>query len=124
MAQRIVHSLIDDLDGSAAEDTIEFALDGVAYKIDLSQENVDELRDRLAVYVEHARQVGGSKPGPPTARAVNPAPAVAPTASRLASDREKNATIREWARRQGYQLADRGRIPIAVAEAYRRRTRR
>lgn len=77
MAQKVLVSLVDDLDGSEAEETVEFGLDGVSYQIDLSGENAEELRDALAQYVEHARRAawpqaraaasgrGRQVPGPP-----------------------------------------------------------
>ncbi len=61
MAQKVLVSLVDDLDGSEAEETVEFGLDGVSYQIDLSSDNAEELRDALAQYVEHARRAGGRK---------------------------------------------------------------
>ena len=59
MAIRVV--LADDLDGSEAEETVEFGLDGAFYEIDLSEDNAERLRDALAEYVEHARRSGGRK---------------------------------------------------------------
>ena len=32
MAQKVLVSLVDDLDGSEAEETVEFGLDGVSYQ--------------------------------------------------------------------------------------------
>lgn len=114
MAQKVLVSLVDDLDGSEAEETVEFGLDGVTYQIDLSGENAEELRDALAQYVEHARRAGGRK-------RTNVRPA-AKAASRPASvDREQNQAIRAWARKNGYQVSDRGRIPSEVVDAYHRK---
>lgn len=112
MAQKVTVSLVDDLDGSEAEETVEFGLDGAFYEIDLSEENAERLRDALAEYVEHARRSGGRKR---TGGRV----AVAGRAPRTASaDREQNQAMREWARKQGMNISDRGRIPKEVAEAY------
>ncbi len=61
MAQHIFVSLVDEIDGSEADETVQFALDGVTYEIDLSAENAEELRDALAPYIEHARRAGGRK---------------------------------------------------------------
>ncbi|PXY31161.1 histone-like nucleoid-structuring protein Lsr2 [Prauserella muralis] len=114
MAQKVLVSLIDDLDGSEAEETVEFGLDGVSYEIDLSAENAEELRDALAQYVEHARRAGGRKR--PSGRGN------AKQASRPASvDREQNQAIRAWARKNGYEVSDRGRIPSEVVEAYHKK---
>jgi len=112
MAQKVTVSLVDDLDGSEAEETVEFGLDGAFYEIDLSEDNAERLRDALNEYVEHARRSGGRKR---TGGRV----AVAGRAPRTASaDREQNQAMREWARKQGMNISDRGRIPKEVAEAY------
>ncbi len=117
MAQKVTVQLVDDIDGSEAEATVEFGLDGVNYTIDLSDENAAELRDALASYVAGARRTGGRKrsAGKPTTKARGTTKnSQAPSAS----DRERNQAIREWARQQGMQVSDRGRIPSEVVEAY------
>jgi hypothetical protein len=65
MAQKIQTLFIDDLDGGPAEGTVQFALDGTDYAIDLSARHGDELCAALGKYVEHARKVGGTacRPG-------------------------------------------------------------
>ncbi|TWP51366.1 Lsr2 family protein [Lentzea tibetensis] len=110
MAQKVTVTLVDDLDGSTAEETVEFGLDGVAYTIDLSSGNADKLRDALADYVTGARRAGGRKRGPGRPAGVKARPASA--------DREQNQAIREWARKQGMKVSDRGRIPAEVLDAY------
>lgn len=111
MAQKVMVTLVDDLDGSEAEETVEFGLDGAFYEIDLSEDNAERLREALAEYVEHARRAGGRKRA-----AVRAAAGRAPrTAS---ADREQNQAIREWARKQGMNVSDRGRIPKEVTDAY------
>jgi hypothetical protein len=113
MAQKVTVSLVDDLDGSEAEETVEFGLDGAFYEIDLSEDNAERLRDALSEYVEHARRSGGRKRPPGR---ISTGPGRAPrTAS---ADREQNQAMREWARKQGMNISDRGRIPKEVAEAY------
>jgi Lsr2 len=113
MAQKVLVSLVDDLDGSEADETVEFGLDGINYSIDLSSENAEELRDALAQYVEHARRAGGRKrAGRPSAK---------PAASSASVDREQNQAIRAWARKNGFQVSDRGRIPSEVVEAYHKK---
>ncbi|CAM3046940.1 Lsr2 family protein [Saccharomonospora xinjiangensis] len=114
MAQKVLVSLVDDLDGSEAEETVEFGLDGVNYEIDLSAENAEELRDALAQYVEHARRAGGRK-------RTSAKSAVKAPARSAAVDREQNQAIRAWARKNGFEVSDRGRIPSEVVEAYHRR---
>jgi nucleoid-associated protein Lsr2 len=115
MAQKVTVSLVDDMDGSTAAETVEFGLDGVSYEIDLSDGNAKKLRDALAGYVSAARRAGGrrrSAGGGGTRRASGGGGA------RPSVDREQNAAIREWARKQGMKISDRGRIPAEVLEAY------
>lgn len=111
MAQKVTVQLVDDVDGSEAESTVEFSLDGVDYTIDLSVDNASQLRDSLASYVSHARRTGGRKR---TGGKAGKSSSAAPTAA----DRERNQAIREWARTQGMQVSDRGRIPSEIVEAY------
>ena len=107
MAQKVVVSLVDDLTGKKADETVQFELDGKSYEIDLSSGNAKKLRDAVAAYVEAARRPGGRR------RSGSVAP------SRRASvDREQNQAIREWARKQGMKVNDRGRIPSEVVDAY------
>jgi hypothetical protein len=111
VAQKVMVTLVDDLDGSEAEETVEFGLDGAFYEIDLSEDNAERLRDALAEYVEHARRAGGRKRPAGRGGAGRP--------PRTASaDREQNQAIREWARKQGMNVSDRGRIPKEVTDAY------
>jgi hypothetical protein len=60
VAQKIQTLFIDDLDGSAAEGTVRFGLDGTEDEIDLNARHAQELRDALARYVDAARRVGGA----------------------------------------------------------------
>jgi hypothetical protein len=111
MAQQTTVRFIDDLDGSDASGTFDFSLDGRAYQIDLSDENAAKLRDALAPYVGAARKAGGrgrGRVGRQTAVADKPA----------RSNRDQTSAIREWARANGHQISERGRIPRSVLEAY------
>ncbi len=110
MAQKVSVQLVDDVDGSEAESTVEFSLDGVNYAIDLSAENAAELRESLASYTAHARRTGGRKRRGGKARTGKSAPNTA--------DRERNQAIREWARKRGLKVSDRGRIPADIVEQY------
>jgi nucleoid-associated protein Lsr2 len=103
--------LIDDLDGEVAEETVEFGLDGKSFEIDLSKGNAGRLRDALAEYVAAARKSGG-------ARRRSAAAAAATPPRRPTIDREQNQAIRDWARKRGMKVSDRGRIPAEVLEAY------
>lgn len=112
MAQKITVALVDDLDGGTAEETVEFGVDGVSYEIDLSSGNAGKLRDALAEYVAHARRSGGRRR---STRAVGRG---AGGGGRASVDREQNAAIRDWARKRGMTVSDRGRIPSDVLEKY------
>jgi hypothetical protein len=103
MAQRIQTLLIDDLDGGEADSTDRFGLDGTEYEIDLSAAHNDELRKELQQYLEHARRTG-------TARSAS--------RTRRGSAAVDTAKVREWAREQGIEVKDRGRVPANVVEQY------
>jgi len=116
MAQKTEIRYIDDLDGSDAVEAVKFALDGSDYEIDLSEGNAQRLRDGLAEFVGAARRVtrnrrrGGNTGGNVTA------------SGRPAERRQQIQAIRDWARANGHQIADRGRIPATVIAAYETRT--
>jgi hypothetical protein len=102
MAQRIQTSLIDDLDGSEAEGTIDFGLNGMHYEIDLNTAHAKELRNTLARYTEAARRVTSATRRP------------ARSGRKAAGDGPGNTEVRAWAREQGIEVKDRGRIPAEV----------
>jgi nucleoid-associated protein Lsr2 len=101
--------LIDDIDGGAADETVAFGIDGKSYEIDLSGPNAGKLRDAFAAYVGSARRLGGRRGGAASAAARRPL-----------VDREQNQAIREWARKRGMKVSERGRIPAEVLEAYQK----
>ncbi len=68
MAQKKQTLLIDELDGSAADSTVRFGLDGTEYEIDLNTEHARALRDALARYVNAARRAEAAPGGPPERR--------------------------------------------------------
>lgn len=111
MAQKVLVQLIDDLDGTAAEDVeaVSFGLDGVTYEIDLKPGNASKLRDGLADFVASARRTRGR------ARKV---PAATRTIVAESRTKEQTKAIREWARANGHELSDRGRIPTGVIEEF------
>lgn len=113
MAKKVTVSLIDDVDGeSIADETIEFAIDGVSYEIDLSSANAAKLRDGLEQWVTSARRVSGRR------RVKAAAAATGGPKSRVSIDREQSAAIREWARRNGHKVSARGRISADITDAY------
>jgi hypothetical protein len=107
MAQRVQVILEDDLDGGQAAETVEFALDGVSYEIDLSDGNASALRNDLARWVGHSRRSGGRR----QTRRRNGGASSGAT-------REELARIREWGRNNGYSVSDRGRVSQDVQDAY------
>ncbi|MCI4063102.1 Lsr2 family protein [Micromonospora sp. R77] len=110
MAKQIIHKLVDDLDGGDADETVKFALDGVQYEIDLSASNAEKLRDVFAPYVAAGTKVGrgGVVVGGRAARGRGGATA----------DREQNRAIREWAKKSGKDISDRGRIPQEIVDEF------
>ena len=108
MAQKIQTLFVDDLDGSEAEGTVRFGLDGAEYEIDLSAEHAQALRDALAGFVKAARRAGGGARRP-TARG-----------GRRGSANGVNSTeVREWAKAQGIEVKDRGRIPAELVVKFK-----
>ena len=102
MAQKIQTLFIDDLDGSQADGTVRFGLDGTDYEIDLNAEHAQQLRDALARYVGAARRISGSARRPSrTGRG--------PQANGL-----NTTEVREWAKAQGIDVKDRGRVPAEL----------
>ncbi|MEV0360673.1 Lsr2 family protein [Nocardia sp. NPDC050697] len=108
MARKVVVTVVDDYDGtSAAAETVAFGLDGIAYEIDLSTANANELRTLLKQWTSHARRVGRV----PRNRSIEP---------RNSGDRRAEvAAIRAWAKDNGHDISNRGRIPTGVVTAYR-----
>jgi hypothetical protein len=107
MAQRVNVVLVDDIDGSDAVETVTFALDGVDYEIDLSDKHADQLRKAFAPYVGHARRTGGRRRGGRRS-----------SSSSSSSNGASAADIRAWARENGWDVPERGRVSAEVREAY------
>ena len=116
MAQKVQVLLVDDIDGGTAEETVTFSLDGVAYEIDLTAEHAAELRESFSRWVGHARKAGagsgGSRGGGRQSRGGG-------GQSRRSGSSSGDATaIREWARQNGYEVSERGRISAEIRTAY------
>lgn len=109
MAQRVNVVLVDDLDGGDAAETVSFALDGVDYEIDLSEQHAGELRNALALYIGHGRRTGGRRRKSPGSGA---------GARAAAPGGPSAAEIRAWARENGWDVPERGRVAAEVREAY------
>jgi hypothetical protein len=110
--------LVDDLDGETADETVEFGIDGKNYEIDLSKENAGRLRGAFADYVSAARRSGGRRRASSASTSSASGAAGAAPKGRASIDREQNQAIRDWARKRGMKVSDRGRIPAEVLEAY------
>ncbi|MGW1179651.1 histone-like nucleoid-structuring protein Lsr2 [Streptomyces drozdowiczii] len=107
MAQRVVVTLSDDIDGGSAAETVTFALDGKSYEIDLNPSNAKKLRNALAPYMAAGRKQtntgkGGKTPVPYRHTSLAPDP----------------AAVRAWARSHRMDVPARGRIPKSVYEAF------
>jgi len=107
VAKQTTVTLVDDIDGTEADEQVEFAVDGRSYEIDLSSANVARLRDALGPFISAARRTSGRRSSGGAAAAARPS-----------TDREQNQAIREWAQQQGMKISERGRIPSNVLEAY------
>ena len=102
--QKKVVVLVDDRDGSVAEQTISFAFKGVSYEIDLSKENAEEFERVISPWISAARRVG---------RRVG----------QSAAPESKSSQVRRWAREKGISLSERGRIPTAIIEQFEKENR-
>src|SRR4051794_16352000 len=105
MASRRVTTLIDDVDGKNADESVVFSLDGIDYEIDLGSGNAARLRSTLAPWAEKGRRAGQAR----TRRALQPV------------GDSRRALIRAWAAREGLDVPARGRIPGEVQRQYEAR---
>jgi hypothetical protein len=110
MAQKIQTLLIDDLDGSPAEGPVHFALDGAHYEIDLNAVHAKDLRTTLARYTGAGRKITGSTRRP------------ARNAGKTAADGLSTTEIRDWAKANGVDIKERGRVPADVIAQFRAAT--
>jgi DNA-binding protein H-NS len=112
MARRIVHQLVDDIDGTVLEvgegETVHFSVNGTSYEIDLNTAHAEELRKALEPYIAAGRRAGSSSGSTRSS---------SPSRKRPARNPEV-AAIRVWANENGYTLSERGRIPAPILEAY------
>lgn len=117
MARRIVHQLVDDLDGTVLEvgdgETVLFSLDGAAYEIDLTHENAAALRAALEPYTAVARSVSARGAG-----AGRGASGAGSARRQKRTGQRDYAPVRAWAAKNGHTVSERGRVPAAVIEAY------
>ncbi len=109
MARTVQVQLLDDIDGSQADETLKFGLDGTNYEIDLSTKHAEKLRASLAKFVLKSRRLSRSRVTA-TGRSRPSTPA--------RTDRAQNQAIRDWAKAKGIEVSDRGRIPASILEQY------
>lgn len=108
MAQKVDITLVDDLDGGPAAETVIFGLDGKTYEIDLTEANAKEFRDGFVDYLSAARRAGTTQ-----------RPKGLTNKTSKDANKELSKSIREWAATQeGLSIGDRGRIPSTVVAAY------
>ena len=103
MARNVQVVVSDDLDGSDGAETVSFGFDGVSYEIDLTEKNRAKLEEDFAPYVQAARRTGRSR---------------RPSASRQTGPRIDRAQIRAWAKENGLNVSERGRISAEVMQKY------
>src|SRR5947207_3262168 len=116
MAKRTIQMLVDDVDGTEADETVRFGIDGIQYEIDLSKTNAEKMRGVFARYVEAGAKVG--RAGAPRTRTA-PARGQGSASRRAAvADRDQNRAIREWAQGKGIAVSDRGRIKQDIVDRY------
>jgi len=108
VATQTTTRLVDDLDGSTADRTVTFAWDGRTYEVDLSKKNANALESALKPYLDAARSTRRAGVRSPRRGARTAAPA----------KRGNVSEVRDWARANGYEVSERGRIASAVVEAY------
>jgi Lsr2 len=114
MAQRVQVLLVCDVHGddTPGTETVGFSVDGTSYEIDVCDKHAREMRDAFAPYVGNARRAGSARGG--RGRAAGGGGG----RSRGGGDRQRTAEIRRWAREQGRQVPDRGRLPASIVEEY------
>jgi hypothetical protein len=102
MAIRRITILEDDLDGSRADETVIFAVDGISYEIDLNTAHANELRAALLPYADAARKTSFRGKTRPARENKGPS----------------SAEVRAWAKEQGLTINNRGRIQTEVLNKY------
>lgn len=88
-------------------ETITFGYDGKSYEIDACREHAISIRRQMTQLVERARPVSGRRP----------------PRKRNTAARQLAAEKRDWARRNGFAVNDRGRLPDEAEKAWREQHR-
>ena len=97
--------VVDDFDGTPADQTVRFAFNGASYEIDLNRAHFEEFAEAIQPYIKAGRKTGSTRG---RGNAGNPA------------QRLGTAKVRAWAKEEGYELSERGRIPASIVEDYRK----
>ncbi|GAU68082.1 putative LSR2-like protein [Streptomyces sp. NBRC 110611] len=108
MAQKIVTIYTDDLTGEESSEaaTHTFTLDGVSYEIDLGPDSYEQMLQAFGPFMKAARKTGRARKA--AGRKVSVA------------NGEDTARIRAWAKENGYEVSDRGRVPAEIREAFQK----
>ena len=106
MAKKTIVEWVDDIDGTAAAETLTFTIDGSSYEIDLSEKNADKLRSVMGGWIEASRRSTNNR-----VRAVH-----------TKDDPAEATKARKWAIDNGFEVGPRGRLRTEVIDAYRSRT--
>ena len=106
MAKKTIVEWVDDIDGTAAAETVTFTIDGSRYEIDLSEENAAKLRDSMSGWIDASRKSGNRRPRPSNGK----------------QDPAESTKARKWAADNGFDVGPRGRLRSEVLDAYRSRT--
>ena len=108
MARKTTVALEDDVDGGPAEETLRFGIDAAEYEIDLSATNASRFRRQMEPFIEHARKTAQKSR----------------RSNRTTASRKRSSEVRAWARKQGIEVSDRGRMPASVIAQYEAATRK
>lgn len=115
VAQKVLTTLQDDIDGTKASETVTFSLDGVTYQIDLNTKHANKLRKTFAPFITAGRRVGGRS----NRRTTTLTKATArPRAAKVETPVDP-AAVRAWAAANRIKVSPRGRIPGAVIDQFR-----
>jgi hypothetical protein len=110
LAQKIQTLFIDDIDGGEAEGTVRFGLDGTDYEIDLSAKNAAALRKALAKYIDSGRRTSSASRRPGR------------SGRRMSDGAADSTAVRAWAKSQGIEVKDRGRVPADLVSKFKAAT--
>lgn len=119
MAKQTITKVLDDLDGSEADETVQFSVDGNLFEIDLTAGHASELREFLATYIDAGTRVG--RVGQGAQMRSYRSGSQASSAQTVRQTRQESQAVREWAAAQNFEVADRGRIPQHIVDAYHAR---